>query len=299
MDCYWYKRLGILYQWASSRLLIPKGDNVFPLCIRWASRAFLTASRLLRMSSSGIRVTSFIECPAWLKCKETGVGSLSCWWFKVDRQCSPNSSFSWHLVSKMCWHLHLLHWIKWRRFLDLQDKWSTIFLCLLVVVKMFFFFNLPGEKDGWDSVDGCIYKLWQVVAWEVCCCVAWTVPKTQVTDSIKKRHVDLVPGFKRSVTNAGLGGWTCWQPRFWPKQVPCILDILRREKFYSKPGWTSKTLQSFPSAHKTFNSTRSSPPHRGSAWRLQATNKFRLIACPCMLSILVLSNKGECLEHAS
>ena len=83
--------------------------NVFPLCIKWACRAFLTASRLLRMSSSGIRITSLIECPAWLKCKETGVGWLSCWWFKMDRRCSPNRSFSWRLVSPMYWHLHLLH----------------------------------------------------------------------------------------------------------------------------------------------------------------------------------------------
>ena len=36
-------------------------DNVFPLCIKLASQAFLTASRLLRMSSSGIRMTSLIE----------------------------------------------------------------------------------------------------------------------------------------------------------------------------------------------------------------------------------------------
>ena len=67
MDCYWYRRPGgIIYQWASSRLFIPRGDNVFPLCIKWASRAFLTASRLLRMSSSGIRMTSLIECLASL-----------------------------------------------------------------------------------------------------------------------------------------------------------------------------------------------------------------------------------------
>ena len=45
---------------------------------------FLTASRLLRMSSSGIRMTSLMKYPACLKCKETGVGSVSCWWFKMD-----------------------------------------------------------------------------------------------------------------------------------------------------------------------------------------------------------------------
>ena len=42
-------------------------------------------------------------------------------------------------------------------------------------------------------MDTCIYKLQQVVVCEVCCCVAWSVPKTQDTDSIKERHVDLVP----------------------------------------------------------------------------------------------------------
>ena len=47
MGCYWYRKLGgIIYQWASSRLCIPRGDNVFPLCIKWASLAFLTASQL-------------------------------------------------------------------------------------------------------------------------------------------------------------------------------------------------------------------------------------------------------------
>ena len=77
----WYRRPGgIIYQWVSSRLFIPRGDNLFPLCIKWASRAFLTESRLQRMSSSRIRMTSLIECPTWLKCKETGVGSLSYWW---------------------------------------------------------------------------------------------------------------------------------------------------------------------------------------------------------------------------
>ena len=34
MDCYWYRRLGgFIYQGASSRLFIPRGNNVFPLCI--------------------------------------------------------------------------------------------------------------------------------------------------------------------------------------------------------------------------------------------------------------------------
>ena len=115
MDCYWCRTLGsILYQRALLRLLIPRGDNVFPLCIKWwSSLAFLTRSRLLRMISSGIKMMSLIECPAWLKCKETRVGSLSWRWFKMDWRCSPNRSLSWHLVFPMYSHpaLHLLHCI--------------------------------------------------------------------------------------------------------------------------------------------------------------------------------------------
>ena len=97
------------------------GKIVFPLCIKWASRAFLTTSRLLRMSWSGIRMTWLIECPAWLKCKETGVGSLSCWWFRMDRRCSPNRSFSWRLV--------FLGWLGWQE--DLRRYWclSVGFAC--------------------------------------------------------------------------------------------------------------------------------------------------------------------------
>ena len=56
---------------ASSLSFMPNGCNVFALFIRWASRAFLTESRLLRMSSIGIRRTSLIEWPAWLKWSDT------------------------------------------------------------------------------------------------------------------------------------------------------------------------------------------------------------------------------------
>ena len=37
IDCYWCRRLGyrsIAYQRALLRLFIPRGDNVFPLCIK-------------------------------------------------------------------------------------------------------------------------------------------------------------------------------------------------------------------------------------------------------------------------
>ena len=60
MDCYWYRRLGgIIYQWALSRLIIPRGNNVFPLCIKWASRAFLTASSLLGNLFKDIYIFAF------------------------------------------------------------------------------------------------------------------------------------------------------------------------------------------------------------------------------------------------
>ena len=37
----------VSYISVSFHLIIPRGNNVFPLCIKWASRAFLTASSLL------------------------------------------------------------------------------------------------------------------------------------------------------------------------------------------------------------------------------------------------------------
>ena len=99
---------------------------MFSLCIKWwSSLAFLTRSRLLRISLSGIKMMSLIGCPAWLKWKETGVGSLSWQWFKMNRRCSPNRSLSWRLVSPMYWHpaftclaLHHRFWATYRKVLD-------------------------------------------------------------------------------------------------------------------------------------------------------------------------------------
>ena len=54
---------------------MPNWCNV--LFMRWASRAFLTESRLLRMSSIGMRRRSLIEWPAWLKWSDTGVVVLT------------------------------------------------------------------------------------------------------------------------------------------------------------------------------------------------------------------------------
>ena len=58
---------------------MPNGCKGLALFIKWASRAFLTESRLLRMSSMGIRWTSLMEWPAWLKCNETGFLSGKIW----------------------------------------------------------------------------------------------------------------------------------------------------------------------------------------------------------------------------
>ena len=59
---------------------MPNGFKVLALFIQWASRArFLTESRLLRISSMGMKWTSLMEWPAWLKCNETGVVMLRDW----------------------------------------------------------------------------------------------------------------------------------------------------------------------------------------------------------------------------
>ena len=67
MGCYLCRRLGgIIYQWASSSLFIPRGDNVFALSIKWAFRAFLTASQLYWSRST------------------TGTSSTTHWFVAVD-----------------------------------------------------------------------------------------------------------------------------------------------------------------------------------------------------------------------
>ena len=106
--------------------------------MRWASRAFLTESRLLRMSSTGMMRTLFIEWPAWLKWSDTVVVVLSCWWFRIERRCSPKRSLSWRLVSPMYWRWHLLHSIRYMRFFEWQGIESVIFLASLVVKKVYF-----------------------------------------------------------------------------------------------------------------------------------------------------------------
>ena len=104
---------------------MPNGCNVLALFMRWASRAFLTESRLLRWSSMGMRQTSLIEWPAWLEWSDTSVVVLSCWWFRIERRCSPKRSLSWRLVSPMYWRWHLLHSIRYIRFLEWQDMESV------------------------------------------------------------------------------------------------------------------------------------------------------------------------------
>ena len=70
-----------------AKVFLPNRCNVlalFRLFIRWASRAFLTESRVLCMSSIWMRRTSLIEWPAWLQWSDTGVVVLSCWWFRIE-----------------------------------------------------------------------------------------------------------------------------------------------------------------------------------------------------------------------
>ena len=66
---------------------------------------------------------------------DTGVVVVSCWWFRIERRCSPKRSLSWRLVSPMYWTWHLLHSIRYIRFLDWRDMEWVIFLASLVVKK--------------------------------------------------------------------------------------------------------------------------------------------------------------------
>ena len=134
----WVNKCQVCHWCVSSLLFMPNRCKVLALFIKWASRAFLPESRLLRMSSMGMRWTSLMEWPAWLKCNETSVVMLSCWWFRIERRCSPKHSLSWHLVSPMYWRWHFLHSIRYMRFLEWQNMESVIFLASLVVKKVQF-----------------------------------------------------------------------------------------------------------------------------------------------------------------
>ena len=144
----WLNKCQICHWRASSLLFMPNGCNVLALFIRWASRAFLTESRLLCISSIGIRRTSLIEWPAWLKWSDTGVVVPSCWSFRIERRCSPKRSLSWRLVSPMYWRWHLLHSITYMRFLEWQDMESVIFLVSLVVKKSIVCLTLSKKRTG-------------------------------------------------------------------------------------------------------------------------------------------------------
>ena len=127
---------------ASSLLFMPNGCNVLALFIRWASRAFC----LLRMGSIGMRRTSLIEWPAWLKWSDTdtAVVVLSCWWFRVESRRSPKRSLSWRLVSPMYWRWQ--HSIRRMRFFERQDMESMIFLGSLVVKKSIVCLTLSEKR---------------------------------------------------------------------------------------------------------------------------------------------------------
>ena len=91
---------------ASSCLFMPNGCNVLALFIKWASRAFQTESRLLRMSSIGMRWTSLIEWSAWLKCSDTGVGAKEA--RKITDTISCKSKNLIYLIEcKKCHHQYI------------------------------------------------------------------------------------------------------------------------------------------------------------------------------------------------
>ena len=112
----WVNKCQVCHWRASSLLVMSNGCKVLALFIKWASRVFLTESRLLCTSSMGMRRTSLMEWPAWLKCNETGAVMLS--WFRIERRCSPKRSLSWRLVSPMYWSWHFLHFIRYMRFIE-------------------------------------------------------------------------------------------------------------------------------------------------------------------------------------
>ena len=70
----------------------------------WIVENHKTANWCLRQSDEEVKkrikpqenVGFFFKCPAWLKCRDPGVGSLGCWWLKMDRRCSPSLA-SWTL----------------------------------------------------------------------------------------------------------------------------------------------------------------------------------------------------------
>ena len=100
------------------------------------------------MSSIGMRRTSLMEWPAWLKWSDTGVVVLSCWWFRIESRCSPKRSQSWRLVSPMYWRWHLLHSIRYMRFMEWQDMELVIFLASLVVKKSIVCLTLSKKRTG-------------------------------------------------------------------------------------------------------------------------------------------------------
>ena len=145
-----------IFHWrASSLLFMPNGCNVL---LDEPVELFLLSHVCYGMSSIGIRRTSLIEWPAWLKWSDTGVVVLRCWWFRIERRCSPKPSLSKRLVSPMYWGWHLLHSIKYMRFLKWQDMESVIFLASLTV-KKFSLFDLHQKRTGKAAwVDSLLFR---------------------------------------------------------------------------------------------------------------------------------------------
>ena len=118
---------------------MPNGCNVLSLFIRWASRVFLTESRLLRMSSIGMRQTmaSLVKVKwYWCGCAEllviqdrTSVFPITSVWHKQRDETRP-----WHI-----WHLlnHSLPIIVTYFYLN--------FYCHGFTFHIFFFHSAPEE----------------------------------------------------------------------------------------------------------------------------------------------------------
>ena len=104
----WVNKCQVCHWRASYLLFMPNGCKVLALFIRWASRAFLTESRLLRMSSMGMRWTSLMEWPAWLKCNETGIVMLSCWWFRIELSITTPVSLHFNQADHSINDVHLI-----------------------------------------------------------------------------------------------------------------------------------------------------------------------------------------------
>lgn len=160
------------------------------------------------MSSSGMRRTSLIECPGWLRCSGTGIGSLNWWWFNSDRWGNLFINiifvlFIWLLVHRLFVRISLPFFILYKLILywsgstavtsgttqqfvgvDLPlFNLSVFYICGLSVTRKF-----PTKKRRRKgsvpkpfSQDCCVNQIWQAS-------VLSGVMTSKVRDITKKRN---------------------------------------------------------------------------------------------------------------